>query len=171
MKTSNRPVLATDLGGVVFTNGDRKRPLDGAFKALRRLTSPDMFGEDNVHVISRVDTIHSTIRSKRRLMEHKFQEETGIHPSHWHYCYERHEKAPITKALQVTHMIDDRPEVLAYMDGIVPYRLLFCGDERDFVRFEPQLGGVIRVQNWEEVRLYFEEHFLGVALTMASSSK
>ena len=41
------------------------------------------------------------------------------------FCRSRAEKAPICHELGITHFIDDQPEVLGYLGGIVRYRYLF----------------------------------------------
>lgn len=148
MKNKQTPVFATDLGGVVFVNGAHTQ-IPGAFKALRRLVAK--FGQANSHVISRVNDIHGTMRSKKRLENFQFCTETGMCWTRLHYCYRRDEKGPIAKELGVTHMIDDRPEVLSHMDGIVPHRFLFQPNMNDFAKFEQKLSGVVIVHSWTEV--------------------
>ena len=53
------------------------------------------------------------------------------------------QKAIHCAELQITHFIDDRPDVLEALDGIVAYRYLF-GPQRAAVP-----GGVIHCPDWE----------------------
>lgn len=70
---------------------------------------------------------------------------------HVHFCAERADKAPIAQRLELTHFIDDRPEVMAHLDGIVPHRILFQPNEEDFVTHQARLTGVYKTQTWREI--------------------
>lgn len=64
-------------------------------------------------------------RTRRWLAHHRFHERTGIPPENVRFCRERHEKAEHCFELELTHFVDDREDVLAHLDGLVPYRFLF----------------------------------------------
>jgi hypothetical protein len=46
-------------------------------------------------------------------------------PDHLRFCFERHEKARHCLDLGLTHFLDDRLDVLAHLEGVVPHRYLF----------------------------------------------
>ncbi|MCH9680535.1 MAG: hypothetical protein K0V04_03800 [Deltaproteobacteria bacterium] len=93
-------------------------------------------------------------RSRRWLAYHHFFERTGMPHHQLRFCRKRRDKAPICAELGLEAFIDDRPDVLAPMEGVVPWRYLFG----------PQKPGrppaaVIPVLDWSEVA----EHLLPLA--------
>jgi hypothetical protein len=64
-------------------------------------------------------------RSMRWLTHHGFWNTTGISDRSVRFCKQRSEKAGICQGLGVTHFIDDKPDVIASIDGIVERRFLF----------------------------------------------
>jgi len=56
------------------------------------------------------------------------------------FCQERPQKAVHCRQLGITHFIDDREDVLAHLDGVVPFRLLFGPQSRP--RRRPALDAV-----------------------------
>ncbi|MEM7156461.1 MAG: hypothetical protein AAF799_26655 [Myxococcota bacterium] len=85
-------------------------------------------------------------RSRRWLAHHRFFERTGMPPSQLRFCRKRGDKAPICAQLGLDAFIDDRPDVLRPMEGIVPWRFLFGPQKRPGV---PQ--GIIAVRDWDDV--------------------
>ena len=89
-------------------------------------------------------------RTRKWLVHHRFFEATGIDPGNLRFCLQRPEKALHCRDLQITHFIDDRPDVLVALDGIVPHRYLF-GPQR---KAAPR--GVVPVITWQEALLAVE---------------
>lgn len=85
-------------------------------------------------------------RTRRWLAHHRFHERTGLHGERVRFCRQRHEKAPICVQLGLQAFIDDRPDVLAPMAGLVPWRYLF-GPQRRGVPAD-----VLWVRDWDAVR-------------------
>lgn len=102
------------------------------------------------YIISKVTPIQEE-RAKKWLHNTDFYATTGIPVDHVHFCAERAEKAPIAQKLGLTHFIDDRPEVLAHMAGVVPYRILFQGNEEDFITHQAKLRYAYRTHSWKEI--------------------
>lgn len=96
-------------------------PVDGAFEQLRRL-SAKKFGE-HIHLVSKCG-VKTEEKTKEWLAAHRFFEETGVPPTHLHFCRTRPEKAPICERLGVTAFIDDREDVLDCLKT-VETRILF----------------------------------------------
>lgn len=85
-------------------------------------------------------------RTRLWLARWRFHERTGLPASQVRFCRQRHEKAPICQQLGLQAFIDDRPDVLAPMAGVVPWRFLY-GPQR---RSAP--ADVIWVRDWDAVR-------------------
>lgn len=64
-------------------------------------------------------------KSRLWLRHHRFFELTGIAPENLRFCLERPQKADHCRKLGITHFIDDRPDVLQCMNGVVEHRYLF----------------------------------------------
>lgn len=116
---------------------------DGAFSAIKRLV--DQLGPENVFIVSKCG---ENVERKTRawLAHHCFFEVSGMLSENLRFCRQRQDKAPICQALNITHFIDDRADVLGFMRAIVPHRYLFG----------PQLHPVtddalIPVRDWLEV--------------------
>ncbi len=133
-------IFGADIGGVLidrvadgtdtsfFTGRYLETPqVAGAFDALARLHAGHFAGR--VHVISKCGT-RIEARSREWLAHHRFHEITGISETHLHFCRERKDKAPIAEALGLTHFVDDRLDVLGYLDAVA-HRFLFRPNATD----------------------------------------
>jgi len=86
-------------------------------------------------------------KTRHWLRHHRFFERTGIAPDHLRFCLERPQKALHCRELVLTHFIDDRPDVLEHLGGVVPHRYLF-GPQR-----KPRVAaGVVAIPNWQAAR-------------------
>ena len=151
--------LGVDVGGVII---DRVRNdgTDTAFKGEKYLETtavPFVFYAllklrerfEHVYVVSKCGL---TIELKTRdWLKHKgFYNFTGISPANVHYCRERWEKAPICKWLGITHFIDDRLEVLNYLET-VENKYLFGPQNLEDLEQVKNLPSIILVDSWKEV--------------------
>lgn len=84
-------------------------------------------------------------KTRHWLRHHRFFERTGISPHHLRFCLERPQKALHCRELGLTHFIDDRPDVLGHLEGLVPHRFLFGPQRKPFVR-----PGVVPVPSWAD---------------------
>ena len=73
------------------------------------------------------------------------------------FCANRADKAPICQERGITHMIDDRPEVMVGMPVTVRTLVLMAPDFDDLARFATQLRPVTIVRNWLHIEEYFFE--------------
>jgi hypothetical protein len=155
----NEDILGVDIGGVLiskagdgtdtsfFTDRFLETPMVAdAFEALARL-SRERFGAD-IHLVSKCGP-RTQAKTKLWLAHHRFEEITGISSECVHFCRERRDKAPICARLGVTHFIDDRLDVLAYLTS-VSRRYLFMPENEEKQRRARELGAVA-VQSWAEV--------------------
>lgn len=147
------PTLGVDVGGVIVTLADRSedtsffgsRPLDtpataGVFDQLAILAAWPFAGR--VHVVSKAGP-KVAANTRAWLAHHRFFERTGIAATHLHFVRERRDKAPVCQRLGVTHFIDDRLDVLAYLDS-VEHRYLFVGGT-------PNRAAEVEVPDWASV--------------------
>ncbi|MEH0841515.1 hypothetical protein V6U81_03850 [Micromonospora sp. CPCC 205711] len=150
--------LGVDVGGVIITATDmdddtsffgphylRTPPVEGVFDALAML-SPIF---DAAYVVSTCEQ-PTERRTREWLAHHDFHARTGIGPERLHFCRTRPEKAPIAARLGLTHFVDDRLEVLGYLDS-VPQRYLFRPEPDEVAAHRTQLAGVHRVESWPEL--------------------
>jgi hypothetical protein len=126
-------------------------------EALTTPAAPDAFDvvrelweltQGNVWIVSKAGP--SVQRKSRAWLHHlDFFAVTGMPEEHLRFCLHRHEKALHARELGLTHFIDDRTDVLAHLDGIVPHRLLF-GEQT-----EPAPPDLEWVKTWQDVRNWF----------------
>jgi len=158
MKTEK--VLGVDFGGVItdrvadnsdtsfFADRFLETPMvEGAFEALSRLVAGPF--EGRVHIISKAGP-KIQARTKLWMVHHQFTDRTGIPEAQVHFCRERRDKAPICKRLGVTHFVDDRLDVLSYLET-VPVKLLFCARINEARTHPVKLpSGIAKVIGWSE---------------------
>lgn len=130
-------------GDTAFFEGDTATYLAtpamaGSFAAIARLT--ERFG-GRVWLVSKCGP-RIEDRSRRWLDHHDFFGRTGIEPGHLRFCRERPDKAVHAAELGLTHFVDDRPDVLGHLAGIVAHRFLFGPQRR------PPATGLIPVADW-----------------------
>src|SRR5262249_1758008 len=130
-------------GRVLISPADESRP-DTSFiggtveDALRTAAYEGMF--DVVPVLVRkferrvwiVSKCGPRVQQKTRqwFEYHRFFERTGIDPANVRFCLQRPQKAVHCAELGITHFIDDRPDVLEAMRGLVPNLYLFGPQRR-----------------------------------------
>lgn len=152
-------ILGVDIGGVII---DRVRNdgTDTAFKGERYLETtavPDVFSslsklngrfDGIVYVVSKCG-LETELKTRNWLEYNGFYDLTKISPANVHYCRTRQEKAPICKWLEITHFIDDRLEVLNYLET-VPNKYLFGPQKQKDLEQAKNLQSIILVDSWKE---------------------
>ena len=152
--------LGVDIGGVLIARMDHRSDtsffggnyldtpaVPGAVEALRRL-SEGRFGE-NVFLVSKCGA-RTEQRTRAWLTHNLVYARTGLDPERLHFCRKRPEKAPICEALGITHFVDDRLEVLGYLES-VPHRFLFDPEASEVAANLRHLPGVMPVNGWTEI--------------------
>lgn len=114
----------------------------GALEAVATLVR--WYGAENIFIISKCGEV---IEYKTRLWlaGNGFFSQTGFQESNLNFCLHRADKAPIAARLGLTDFVDDRADVLAYMDGIVDLRYLF-GPQAEL----SQTTGLIVTPTWSD---------------------
>ncbi|GAA5180316.1 hypothetical protein GCM10023322_12340 [Rugosimonospora acidiphila] len=95
----------------------------GVFDALAALTVEPFAAR--VHLVSRAGS-KVAANTRAWLTHHDFFGRTGVPATNLHFVRERRDKAPVCQRLGITHSVDDRLDVLAYLDE-VEHRYLFLG--------------------------------------------
>lgn len=153
--------LGVDMGGVIyerkddvatssFFGGDYRnaKAIPHALGSLRMLRQGPF--DDRIYLISKCN--REAEQGIREWLQHKgFFEFTGIPPENVRLCRERSEKAGICQELGITHMIDDRLEVLSHLT-MVKNRYLFRPDPKEIQPFIEHLDKVKQVHSWAEIR-------------------
>lgn len=150
--------IGIDIGGVIIDRandgtdtsffGDnflRTTPVAGVFEGIKALVDS---GAD-CYIVSKAG-VKTQERSKLWLVNQEFFRKTGFDPEHIHFCRERHEKAPIAQRLKLTHFIDDKLEVLGYLDT-VPNKYLLNSTKGEVRRYSHHLPKVKLHATWQTV--------------------
>lgn len=144
-------ILGVDIGGPIIgpTEGHYMTApiVSGAFDALRMLRK-QRFGR-KIFLVSKCSE-KGQEKALHQLEHHNFYDLTGIGRDHVYFCRERYEKAGICKKLGITHFIDDRLEVLSYLD-MVKFLYLFRPSQDEMTKFPSVLCRVRRVDVWQEI--------------------
>lgn len=141
----NEIILATDFGDTIEARDDKgvKVELPRAMEVLRRCVA----SFKAVYIISKVND-----RQRQEVVEwiteHKLHEVTGILPENVFFCPERRDKGPIAARLNITHMIDDRPEVMVYMPDSV-CKILINPSQADVQRWHQKR--CLQVSDWTQI--------------------
>lgn len=160
MTIYRQPVIGVDIGGVIIERCDNNADtsffgknylqtpaVPGVLDALNKLHS-DGF---RIHLVSKCGKTTQR-KSLEWLQERDFFAFTGVSPEDVHFCLERHQKAEICDRIGASHFVDDRLEVLSYLND-VPHRYLINAVEKEVRKFRHALGDVVRVKSWEELAL------------------
>ncbi len=153
--------LGVDIGGVIAERADNKKSLsffrndylnttavEDAFISIS-LLSREVFGAGNVYLVSKCGPITEN-KTINWLSYHNFHTITGIKSENVKFCRRREEKAPICEELGITHFIDDRLEVLSYLET-VRHKYLFNPEENEVAKNKQYLSQVKIVRNWREI--------------------
>lgn len=152
--------LGVDIGGVIIQPADddadtsffgdnylRTPRMPGAFEGLAELVA-QVFGE-RVFLVSKCGE-QTERRTREWLAHHDFFARTGISPERLRFCRTRPEKALIAAELGLTHFVDDRLEILGYLDTVAN-RYLFRPYEPEVAAHAAHLPAVRRVESWPEL--------------------
>lgn len=153
-------VLGVDIGGVLicraaaggdtsfFSQGYLETPMVAdSFATLARLRE-GRFGAA-IHLVSKCGP-GVEAKTRRWLAHHHFAGITGVPETHWHFCRERPDKAPICAKLGVTHFVDDRLDVLDCLTT-VGRRYLFQPRDDDRARAGRENAAVTLVDCWADI--------------------
>lgn len=129
------PVLGLDIGGVLvdrvaegqdtsfFGSEPMATPMvPGSLEAVLELVQ--MF-DHRVHIVSKAGPKIAAL-SRQWMGKLGFTGDGAIPMGNVHFVRKRHEKAPVSSRLGITHFVDDRADVHSHLTD-VDYRYLFTG--------------------------------------------
>ena len=156
--TTRQPRLGIDIGRVIidgsshpaggdtaFFSGDEgvmlaTPEMPGAFAAIARLASAF---DGRVWLVSKCGP-RVQQRSLRWLTAHDFTGRTGVPMDQIRFCLARPEKRRHCEELDLTHFVDDRPDVHTAIRGTVDHQYLFGPQSRRIPNF------VVPVNDWSQ---------------------
>jgi hypothetical protein len=162
---TREPRLGIDIGRVIidgpahaqggdtaFFTGDEATMLatpevPGAVAAVARLVTRF---DGRVWLVSKCGP-RIQARTRRWLDAHDFYRRTGLPPDHLRFCRTRADKRLHCEQLELTHFIDDHPEVHAAIRGAVDHQYFF-GPQR---RPVPDYG--LHVSTWAHTERLIEQ--------------
>ncbi len=158
MKTDRKRVLGVDIGGVLIDrvndNTDTSffgpnfldsTAVEEAFASLKLLVQAGF----EIHLVSKCG---ENIERKTRLWlaHHSFFAITGVPESNIYFCRKRSDKAAICYDIDAKYFVDDRLEVLSYLES-VPNLYLLNADRREVEKFSQFLPSVHQISSWKEL--------------------
>lgn len=144
-------VLGIDLGNTIHWADPVTRervPMPDSFRVIKDLVEK----VQSVYIVSRVSDEQS-MRAYKWFQKFEFFEKTGLTPNKVFFCYERWDKGPICNRLNVTHFIDDRPEVMRYITIPLSRKLLMNPVEKDVIEQGQQYCNIVK--SWLDVEQFF----------------
>jgi len=118
--------IGIDFGGVIVKSAVGNTSIDlrsglnlmipGAFEGIAELVT---MSSGNIWIVSKAS--HATqVATRDWLHQTQFYKITNFTPGNIYFCEKRHEKKEICQLLGLTHFIDDSPDVIDHITGIVP---------------------------------------------------
>lgn len=161
--TNKKAILGVDFGGVISEGTDRDSDTsffgehyldtpatEGSFEALAAINTEGPYA-GNVHVVSKCGP-EVERRTREWLKNRGFHEETGIPAENLHFTPTRQGKVPIVQALGITAFVDDKPEVLNYVDETGSGLILYAPGEQPPELSEDLPERATIVSNWQQIR-------------------
>jgi 5'(3')-deoxyribonucleotidase len=144
-------ILGIDFGNTIETKNSHgvMVELPRAIEVIRRCVKHCK----SVYIISKVNS-RQMVEVVEWIHNHGFFSFTGLPIENVRFSSSRSGKGPIVKELKITHMIDDRPEVMASLPkSVVKY--LMNPNMEDVIRWNQEK--TTRVSSWDEIeQLLFE---------------
>ena len=151
-------ILGIDVGGVIMSNATEDA--DTSFFSDGYLKTPQNTGAIEIitKLVPQFDAVYIVSKCREKIQQktlkwfshHHFHQKTKIPQQNVYFCIQRHEKAPICEKLGITHFIDDKLEVLSYLET-VPNKFLFKPRDKEVKQYSEFLPLVKRVESWQEL--------------------
>ncbi|QQS22818.1 hypothetical protein IPM19_04305 [bacterium] len=127
-----------------------RKPTDNAFETIASLVQEKIFEPENIFIISACgpDTEQKT---KQWFRHHRIFHRVGIRSKNWYFVRHRSDKAPVCRALGITHFVDDRLDVLDNIHRESPRTKLFAFNPRSMMMSLAQWQYITVVNNFVEL--------------------
>jgi len=140
--------LGIDIGWTIKGNratGNKDEPAPNSFDVIKNLHSRF----DNIYFISKCNSVQKW-HVEEWLLKYEVLKNTNVPFENLYFCFERKDKSIFAKALELTHFIDDRPEVMFHLpENIV--KILFSPTAEDLDTYKGKLSNTIVTDNWIDV--------------------
>lgn len=113
------------------------------------------YGKENVYIISRVQSHQLSFITGIWMETHNFLQKTNMSLDNVKICTRLKNKSRIAEELNITHFIDDRPEVLNYFSKniiLIAYR----PKKSELKKYPDVASRAIIVNSWKEIANYFK---------------
>jgi len=136
--------LAIDIGNTIASRG---LLFPNSLETIKKLNP--IF--NNVYIVSRVNS-EQRERALKWFEDIDFFNKTLIKPKNVYFCFDRRDKAVFCRGLFVDVMIDDRPDVMQYLD-IQTMKILFKPNKD--LELIDKLFNCFIVSDWLDIATYF----------------
>jgi hypothetical protein len=146
--------IGIDIGWTikgVRSENDRSKIAPESFRIIKNMIDKG----HEVYLISKVNDAQRA-RTFEWLKDTKILENTGIKEENLFFCFERKDKSIFVRGLSIQIMIDDRAEVMAYLDPHV-IKFLLDPEDDDLDRYENVLINTTIVKNWLEIESHLKK--------------
>lgn len=161
VKKNKQLILGVDVGGVIIDIDRKYGDIENSMLDPDFLSIPEV--ADAIDVLSKLNagkfsgSIYLVSKCSREEAEQvmewlgnkDFFRRTGIDITHVHFCLNREDKAAICRKYHITHLVDDRLEILGSLKGLKRY--LFNPTSVEMKLNEGSLPGVKTVYSWIEL--------------------
>ena len=140
--------LGIDIGWTIKgdrISGNKDLPALNSFEIIKKLHN--YF--DNIYFISKCNS-EQKLHVEEWLIKYDVFNQTKVSPTNIYFCFERKDKSIFAKALELTHFIDDRPEVMYHLPNEI-VKILFSPTSEDLSAYTDKLKNTTVSYHWNIV--------------------
>jgi len=126
--------------------------MDGAIESLKKIS--ELYGAENIYIISCVPTNQLSFIVGIWLEFHQILQKTMIPLDNVIICAQYKDKSEIAEKLNLTHMIDNKLQVLNYFSKNFSL-IAFNPEMGDFKKYPELASRIVIVNSWSEISNYF----------------
>lgn len=127
--------------------------MENAIKVVKKLVKH--YGSENIYIISRAQSCQLSFITGIWMETHNFLQETNISLDNVKICTRLKDKAIIAEKLNITHFIDDRPEVLSYFSKNT-ILMAYQPKKNEIKKYPNVASRAIIVNSWNEIANYLK---------------
>ncbi|MDD5554995.1 MAG: hypothetical protein PHU57_05260 [Patescibacteria group bacterium] len=113
------------------------------------------FGAENIYIISAVPQVQGAFKLGNWFRGKNLQRRIGLLSENIIICQKGREKGKIAAGLNLTHMIDDRPEVLNRFSSRI-HPIAFKPDPEKMEEYPKVAARATVVKSWAEIEKHFD---------------
>lgn len=127
--------------------------MKNAINVIKRLVKH--YGAENIYIVSRVQSHQLSFITGVWMETHNFLQKTNIPLENVKICTRLKDKSRIAEKLNITHFIDDRPEVLSYFSKNT-ILIAYQSPKNEIEKYPDVASRAIIVNSWNEVAKYLK---------------